>query len=32
VAEANALINKCYPLSQTLKKHDITLTVPSPVK
>jgi hypothetical protein len=32
IAEANALLVKAMPLSQALKKYDVTLTVPSPVK
>ena len=32
IAEANALLVKAMPLSQALKKHDLTLNVPSPVK
>jgi photosystem II stability/assembly factor-like uncharacterized protein len=32
VTEANALLIKAMALGQALKKHDITLTVPSPIK
>jgi hypothetical protein len=32
IADANALLVKAMPLSQALKKYDVTLTVPSPVK
>ena len=32
IAEANAFLVKATTLSQALKKHDITLTVPAPVK
>ncbi len=33
IAEANAfLVTKAMPLSAALKKHDVALTVPAPVK
>ena len=32
IAEANALLTKAMTLSQALKKYDVALTVPSPVK
>jgi hypothetical protein len=32
LADANALLLKAMPLSQALKKYDVTLTVPAPVK
>ena len=32
ILEGNALLVKAMSLSQALKKHDITLTVPAPVK
>jgi len=32
VADANALLLRAMTMSQTLKKYDITLTVPAPIK
>ncbi len=32
VADANAVITKAMTMSQTLKKYDVTLTVPAPIK
>ena len=32
IADANALLLKAMTISQTLKKYDVTLTVPAPVK
>jgi hypothetical protein len=32
IAEANAFLGRLTPLSQALKKYDLALTVPPPVK